>query len=57
VFDSSSTPGLVRHLAEPAARELAGVLAEMIERKPRPDEGARGVLAGAEAEIDKMFDW
>lgn len=56
VFDSSSTPGLVRHTAEPAARELAGVLGEMIERKPRPDD-ARGLLAGAEEEIDKMFDW
>jgi hypothetical protein len=57
VFDSSSTPGLVRHTAEPTARELAVVLGEMIERKPRPDDEGRGVLAGAEEEIDRMFDW
>ena len=57
VFDSASTPGLVRHTAEPAARELAGVLVEMVERKAVPGDDARGLLAGAEDEIDKMFDW
>jgi predicted regulator of Ras-like GTPase activity (Roadblock/LC7/MglB family) len=57
VFDSSSTPGLVRHTAEPAARELAAVLVEMVERKAGPDDDAHRLLAGAEAEIDKMFDW
>jgi predicted regulator of Ras-like GTPase activity (Roadblock/LC7/MglB family) len=56
VFDSTSTPGLVRHTAEPAAREIAVVLGEMIERKPQPD-GAHRLLAGAEEEIDRMFDW
>lgn len=56
LFDSSSTPGLVRHTAEPAARQLAEVLAEMVERKAGPDD-ARRLLAGAEDEIDKMFDW
>lgn len=56
LFDVVTAPGLVRRAATSLAAELDSILDGMLEGSRREHHSAH-VLAGAEDEIDRMFDW
>ena len=54
LFDGRTTLGLVRLKVKPTVEELGAVIGEMF-RRGRNDGASRNILAGAEDEIDRLF--
>ena len=55
LFDQRTTVGMVRLKVKQTVIELAKVFDEMFKRAPAPGADRKGVLEGAEDEIDKLF--
>ena len=57
LFETGTPPGLIRRAAERSAADCARVLQAMAEHAGGDAGPAEAVLAGADEEIDRMFDW
>jgi predicted regulator of Ras-like GTPase activity (Roadblock/LC7/MglB family) len=55
LFDNRTTLGLVRLKAKPAVEELTGLFTRMFERARGGPVSPPNVLAGADEEIDRLF--
>jgi predicted regulator of Ras-like GTPase activity (Roadblock/LC7/MglB family) len=55
LFDDQTTVGMVRLKVKQTVAELGAVFEEMFKRAPAPGAERKGVLEGAEDEIDKLF--
>ncbi len=55
LFDDQTTVGMVRLKVKQTVTDLSAVFDEMFKRAPAPGAERKGVLEGAEDEIDKLF--
>jgi predicted regulator of Ras-like GTPase activity (Roadblock/LC7/MglB family) len=55
LFDDRTTVGMVRLKVKQTVADLGKVFDEMFKRAPAPGAERKGVLEGAEDEIDKLF--
>ena len=55
LFDSRTTLGLVRLKMKQTVEELTKLFEQVFSRPPQEQGGAPGLLAGADDEIDKLF--
>jgi predicted regulator of Ras-like GTPase activity (Roadblock/LC7/MglB family) len=55
LFDEQTTVGMVRLKVKQTVADLGAVFEEMFKRAPAPGAERKGVLEGAEDEIDKLF--
>ena len=55
LFDDQTTVGMVRLRVKQSVADLGVVFEEMFKRAPAPGAERKGVLEGAEDEIDKLF--
>ena len=55
LFDSRTTLGLVRLKMKQTVEELTTLFEQVFNRPPQERGGASGLLAGADDEIDKLF--
>src|SRR3990170_8033164 len=55
LFDQRTTVGLVRLKVKQTVTDLGKLFDEMFKRAPAPGADRKGVLEGAEDEIDKLF--
>ena len=57
LYGPAAPPGLVRELAHEASRVVAVALERMLERGRAEAEQRKPLLADADEEIDRLFDW
>lgn len=57
LYGSTAPPGLVRELAREAAQLVTETFDRMAERNRTQSSSTAPPLAGAEDEIDRLFDW
>lgn len=57
LFDGSAAQGLVRKLSEEAAERVGVTLDRMADSSDSQQGTDQSLLAGAEEEIDRLFDW
>ena len=55
LFDEQTTVGMVRLKVRQTVSDLSAIFDEMFKRAPGPGAERKGVLEGAEDEIDKLF--
>lgn len=55
LFDNRTTLGLVRLRMKPTVEELGQVFERIFTRAAAPETASQGLLAGAEDEIDRLF--
>lgn len=55
LFDQSTTVGMVRLRVKQTVTDLSKLFDEMFKRAPAPGKDRKGVLEGADDEIDKLF--
>jgi predicted regulator of Ras-like GTPase activity (Roadblock/LC7/MglB family) len=57
LFDGKAAPGLIRRLSEEAAERVGLTLDRMADASIAQQQTEQALLAGAEEEIDRLFDW